>query len=110
MFAISFDMVIVDLKKNYGEPYNNAYFEIGKALIKYEFYNTQGSVYLSQNSDMSNLFRAMNELRKIDWFKNNKNFIYYIDFCLIVIFPYVKINIKVFFFSLFYLFWALFLF
>jgi virulence-associated protein VapD len=71
MFAISFDMVIVDLKKNYGEPYNNAYFEIGKALIKYEFYNTQGSVYLSQNSDMSNLFRAMNELKKIDWFKNS---------------------------------------
>jgi virulence-associated protein VapD len=41
MFAISFDMVIIDLKNNYGEPYNNAYFEIGKELRKYEFYNTQ---------------------------------------------------------------------
>lgn len=40
MFAISFDMVIVDLKYNDGEPYNNAYFEIGKALRKYEFCNT----------------------------------------------------------------------
>lgn len=40
MFAISFDMVIVDLKNNYGEPYNNTYFEIGKALRKYDFYNT----------------------------------------------------------------------
>jgi virulence-associated protein VapD len=49
MFAISFDMVIIDLKNNYGEPYNNAYFEINKALRKYEFYNTQGSVYLSKN-------------------------------------------------------------
>jgi virulence-associated protein VapD len=28
MFAIAFDMVITDLKENYGEPYNNAYFEI----------------------------------------------------------------------------------
>ena len=28
MFAISFDMVISDLKKHYGETYNNAYFEI----------------------------------------------------------------------------------
>lgn len=37
-------------------------------LRKYEFYNTQGSVYLSTNSDMSNLFRAMNALKKIDWF------------------------------------------
>ena len=40
MFAISFDMVIIDLKNNYGEPYNNAYFEINKVLRKYEFYNT----------------------------------------------------------------------
>lgn len=71
MFAISFDMVIVDLKNNYGEPYNNAYFEINKALRKYEFYNTQGSVYLSENKDMSNLFRAMNELKNIDWFKDS---------------------------------------
>jgi virulence-associated protein VapD len=71
MFAISFDMVILDLKKNYGEPYNNAYFEIGKALRKYEFYNTQGSVYLSENKDMANLFRAMNELKKIPWFKDS---------------------------------------
>ena len=71
MFAISFDRVIIDLKKNYGEPYNNAYFEINKALRKYEFYNTQGSVYLTQNNDMSNLFRAMNELKKITWFKDS---------------------------------------
>ncbi len=48
MFAISFDMVIIDLKEYYGEPYNNAYFEIGQVLRKYEFYNTQGSVYLSK--------------------------------------------------------------
>ena len=68
MFAISFDMVIIDLKEYYGEPYNNAYFEIVQVLRKYEFYNTQGSVYLSKNSDMSNLFRAMNALKKIDWF------------------------------------------
>ena len=71
MYAISFDMVIIDLKKNYGEPYNNAYFEISKALRKYAFYNTQGSVYLSENNDMANLFRAMNELKQISWFKDS---------------------------------------
>jgi len=71
MFAISFDMVIIDLKNNYGEPYNNAYFEINKALRKYEFYNTQGSVYLTQNNDMSNLFRAMNALKSISWFRDS---------------------------------------
>ena len=71
MFAISFDMVIVDLKNNYGEPYNNAYFEIGKVLRKYEYYNAQGSVYLSENKDMSNLFRAMTALKNISWFKDS---------------------------------------
>jgi virulence-associated protein VapD len=40
-------------------------------LRKYEFYNTQGSVYLSEKNDLSNLFRAMNELKSIDWFKNS---------------------------------------
>lgn len=28
MFAIAFDMNIGDLRTNYGEPYNNAYYEI----------------------------------------------------------------------------------
>ena len=30
MFAIAFDMDINALGKNYGEPYNNAYYEIKK--------------------------------------------------------------------------------
>lgn len=58
MFAIAFDMVIEDLKLYYGEPYNNAYFDIKNELRKYGFYNTQGIVYLSENKDMSNLFKA----------------------------------------------------
>ena len=71
MFAISFDMVIVDINKNYGMPYNNAYFEIGKVLRKYEFFSTQGSLYLSKNTDMANLFRAMNALKQTSWFKDS---------------------------------------
>ncbi|MDF9831043.1 virulence protein [Parabacteroides sp. PF5-6] len=68
MYAIAFDMAVADLKVHYGEPYNNAYFEIGKILRKYEFYNIQGSVYVSQNRDMSNLFDAINTLKEIEWF------------------------------------------
>ena len=48
MFAIAFDMVVSDLKKNYGEPYNNAYFAIGVILRKYSFYNARGSVVNKQ--------------------------------------------------------------
>ena len=71
MFAISFDMVIGDLKENFGDPYNNAYYEISKVLRKFEFYNTQGSVYLSNKNDLTNLFRAMNALKSIDWFQKS---------------------------------------
>lgn len=55
MFAISFDMLISDLKKHYGDPYNNAYFDIANTLEKFDFYRGQGSVYLSTNNDMVNL-------------------------------------------------------
>lgn len=71
MFAIAFDMVISDLRKNYGEPYNNAYFEIRLTLRKYEFFNTHGSVYLTEKNDMANLYRAIEALKQIDWFKNS---------------------------------------
>ena len=47
MFAIAFDMDIKELRTTYGEPYNNAYYEIKILLRKYDFYNTQGSVYLT---------------------------------------------------------------
>ena len=34
MYALSFDMNISDLKENYGEIYNNAYYEIKTLLIR----------------------------------------------------------------------------
>ena len=55
MFAIAFDMDIKELRTTYGEPYNNAYYEIKILLRKYDFYNTQGSVYLTDKDDMAHL-------------------------------------------------------
>jgi virulence-associated protein VapD len=71
MFAISFDMLISDLKENYRDPYHNAYFEIASIMEKYGFYRGQGSVYLSTVNDMTNLLRAINELKNTPWFKNS---------------------------------------
>lgn len=71
MFAISFDMVISDLKKYYGEPYNNAYYEISTILESYSFFRTQGSVYLSEINDMSNLVDAIDALTEQEWFANS---------------------------------------
>ncbi len=44
MFAIAFDMDVNALGRNYGEPYNNAYYEIRKLLREYDYFGTQGSV------------------------------------------------------------------
>jgi virulence-associated protein VapD len=71
MFAISFDMLISDLRENYGNPYNNAYFEIATILEKYDFYRGQGSVFLSTKNDMANLLRAINALKDTTWFKDS---------------------------------------
>ena len=59
MFAIAFDLNINDLRSNYNDPYNNAYYEIKTLLRRYDFYNTQGSVYLTEKNDMSVLFSAI---------------------------------------------------
>ena len=71
MFAISFDMLITDLKENYGEPYNNAYYEISIILEEFDFYRAQGSVYLSDKNDMANLTKAMIKLKSISWFRDS---------------------------------------
>ena len=71
MFAIAFDMDIKELRSSYGEPYNNAYYEIKILLRKYDFYNTQGSVYLTDKNDMATLFAAIYALKSIDWFKSS---------------------------------------
>ena len=71
MFAIAFDMDIKELRTVYGEPYNNAYYEIKILLRNFNFYNTQGSVYLTDNDDMANLFAAINALKKTPWFRSS---------------------------------------
>lgn len=71
MFALSFDMSISDLKKHYGDPYNRAYFEIKEVLKRNNFEWIQGSTYLTHSDDLGNLFTAITELSKIDWFKKS---------------------------------------
>lgn len=50
VYAISFEMDIESLKLNYGDPYNNAYAEIRKVLVKQGFAWQQGSVYFGGES------------------------------------------------------------
>lgn len=73
MYAIAFDLEISELKKQYGDSYNNAYFETGKELKAVGFEWTQGSVYLSTDdkSNLTSVYKAINILSKIDWFKSS---------------------------------------
>lgn len=59
------------LKKNYGIPYNRAYFEIKSVLKNNGFRWIQGSTYLTQSDDFVTLFKAIDALKKIDWFKKS---------------------------------------
>ena len=71
MYAIAFDMVISDLQKHYGEPYNKAYQEIKELLKKNGFEWVQGSTYMTMNDDLTALVKTVMELSKIEWFKKS---------------------------------------
>ena len=51
MYALSFDMNVAKLRKNYGEPYNRAYYDVRELL--------------------SALVKTVMQLSKIGWFKNS---------------------------------------
>lgn len=70
MYAISFDMVVADLKKYYGKPYNNAYNEIKEIFKNNSFYWIQGSTYVTKG-DLTNLFSAIKDLSEIEWFRES---------------------------------------
>ena len=68
MYAISFDMVVSDLRKHYGEPYQRAYYDISKVMISNGFEWIQGSTYLSKSHDLNKIINIINALKQIDWF------------------------------------------
>lgn len=73
MYAISIDLDIAELKIHYGDPYHNAYFEIRQALCAVGVDWTQGSVYLSTSNkdNLTAVYKAINALSKISWFKKS---------------------------------------
>ena len=71
MFAISFDMTVSELEACYGKPYNRAYYEIKESLKKNDFNWIQGSTYLTVNVNLGNLYKAINDLSKFEWFRKS---------------------------------------
>jgi virulence-associated protein VapD len=70
VYAIAFDMDIESLKSNYGDPYNNAYYEIRRILQKHGFTWQQGSVYFGgeQINAVTCVLAAMDLARSLPWF------------------------------------------
>lgn len=64
-------MSISALEQHYGKPYNRAYFEIKEVLKRNGFDWIQGSTYLTPSDDLVNLFRVIEALKRIDWFKKS---------------------------------------
>ena len=70
MYAISFDMDIESLKSAYGDPYNNAYYEIRKVLELHGFTWQQGSVYFGGEAinAVTCVLAAMDLAHRLPWF------------------------------------------
>ncbi len=67
MFAIDFDLTVADVLKHHPKGVSQAYRDIGATLRPFGFDRTQGSVYLTTNQDMGNLFAAISALRELPW-------------------------------------------
>ena len=67
MFAIAFDMTVADVLKHHPKGVSQAYRDIGAALRPFGFDRVQGSVYLTADQDMGNLFAAISALRGLSW-------------------------------------------
>ena len=67
MFAIAFDLVVADAEEHHPRGATAAYADIGSTLRRFDFERIQGSVYVTENDDMANLFAALLALRALPW-------------------------------------------
>lgn len=68
MFAIAFDLVVADADKHHPRGVTAAYTDISVTLRKFNFERVQGSVFVTENNDMANLFAALLALKALPWF------------------------------------------
>ena len=68
MYAIAFDLVVADTEQHHPRGVSQAYADIGAILQEHGFQRVQGSLYVTDNEDMANLFLAIQALRSQTWF------------------------------------------
>ncbi|MFC4487905.1 virulence factor [Tepidiphilus baoligensis] len=68
MYAVAFDLRVEDTKQHHPKGVRQAYTDIASVLSSYGFNWVQGSLYVTENENMANLFRAIEALRSLPWF------------------------------------------
>ena len=68
MFAVAFDLVVSDTETHHPKGVAQAYTDVAAVLADHGFRRVQGSVYVTDNEDMANLFLAIQALKGLDWF------------------------------------------
>lgn len=70
VYAIAFDMEIDKLRTHYGDPYNGAYQEVRKVLLRHGFTWQQGSVYFggAEINAVTCVLAAQDLARSLPWF------------------------------------------
>jgi virulence-associated protein VapD len=68
MYAVAFDLTVMDTEKHHPKGVSQAYTEIGDLLGERGFRRVQGSLYVTDDEDMANLFLAIQALRARAWF------------------------------------------
>jgi len=68
MYAVAFDLVVADTEQHHPKGVTQAYADIGTILAQYGFQRVQGSLYVTADENMANLFQAIHALRARAWF------------------------------------------
>lgn len=68
MYAVAFDLVVEETEKRHPKGVTQAYTEIGAVLGEHGFRRVQGSLYVTDDENMANLFLAIQALRTRTWF------------------------------------------
>jgi virulence-associated protein VapD len=68
MYAIAFDLRVADTIANHPKGVSQAYADIGSVLAKFDFRSVQGSLYVTEEENMANLFAGIQALRMLPWF------------------------------------------
>jgi virulence-associated protein VapD len=68
VYAVAFDLIVAETEKHHPKGVSQAYSDIAVILNDRGFRRVQGSLYVTDNEDMAQLFVAMQSLRSLAWF------------------------------------------